>query len=268
MTNPAARAYRATISYDGSAYFGWQRQPNRPTVQGQIEQALLKITGQEISVIGSGRTDTGVHALGQVIRFSVATRLDLDTLRRAIDANLPPDISIRDVAYTTKAFHPVRDAIHKRYRYIIQAGTHRDVLARNLEWWMPRPLDPDAMRQGAQHLQGEHDFAALQTAGSKRATTVRTIHEITVEQESAQVWTKTVIEVQANGFLYNMVRNIVGTLVLVGHGERSPAWVAEVIQSRDRRMAGPTAPPQGLFLVSVEYPSDEEAPESGTELTS
>lgn len=253
MNADAAQSYRATIAYDGSGYFGWQWQPDRPTIQGELERALRQICGDEIRVVASGRTDTGVHAVGQVVSFRARTRLSPATLRRAMNANLPPDICVREVLLAPEGFHAIRDARRKRYRYTIQDGPVRDVLRRRTVWWIPRRLDLLAMQEAAKTLVGEHDFAALETAGSERVSTVRTIYDLTVERVAGEVWDRVEIEVEANGFLYNMVRNIVGTLMYVGIGKYPPAWVAEVLASGDRRRAGPTAPPQGLCLLSVDY---------------
>ncbi len=253
MTSPVPRWFRATIAYDGSRYFGWQWQPDKPTVQGTIETALERICGKPIRVVASGRTDTGVHAIGQVISFTLATRLDPTTLRRALNANLPPDVCVREVVVAGDDFHAVRDAVRKRYRYVIQDGSVRDVLSRNQVWWIPRRLDVVAMQRAARLLLGEHDFAAFETSGSKRVSTVRRVIDLTVKRVATEPWDRVVIEVEANGFLYNMVRNIVGTLMVVGVGKEPPEWVEDVLGSRDRRRAGPTAPPQGLCLLSVTY---------------
>ncbi len=247
------RSLRATIAYDGSRYFGWQWQPDRPTVQGEVEAALEPIAGKPVRVVASGRTDTGVHAVGQVVGFRMATRLDLTTLRRAWNAHLPDDIAVREVAAAPEGFDPVRHAVSKRYRYTIQDGSVRDVLSRHVVWWIPRRLDVVAMRCAARWLLGKHDFAAFETSGSRRVSTVRRVTDLIVERQATGVWDRVVIEVESNGFLYNMVRNIVGTLMVVGVGKERPEWVADVLASRDRRRAGPTAPPQGLCLLSVRY---------------
>ncbi len=253
MTPPVVGCYRATIAYDGSRYFGWQWQPDRPTVQGAIERAIEQVCRQQVRVVASGRTDTGVHAIGQVISFRVATRLDPATLRRALNANLPSDVSVREVLPAPEGFHAVRDAVRKTYQYTIQDGSVRDVLSRAHVWWIPRRLDVVRMQRAADILIGEHDFAAFETAGSKRVSTVREVYRVAVQRMATEPWDRVAIEVEANGFLYNMVRNIVGTLMVVGIGKQDPPWVESVLQSRDRRRAGPTAPPQGLCLMSVVY---------------
>ncbi len=260
MASWPVRFYRATIAYDGSAYFGWQWQNDRPTVQGVLERALTTITGRSVRITASGRTDAGVHALGQVVSFAVATRLDPGTLGRALNANLPEDVVVRQVALAPDGFHAVRDAVSKRYRYVIQDGGTRDVFSRRYAWRLPWRLDPEPMAAAGRLLVGEHDFAAYQTSGSKRVTTVRRVSALTVRRVAASPWDRLEIEVEANGFLYNMVRNMVGTLMVVGRKDQPPAWVADVLASRDRRRAGPTAPPQGLFLVSVDYEDPQQTP--------
>jgi tRNA pseudouridine38-40 synthase len=251
------RFFKLTLSYDGSAYAGWQVQAQGRTVQAELEHALLQITGQRIRAVASGRTDAGVHALGQVVSFAAKTRLSADVLRRAIDAHLPEDIVVRDVADAPEGFHAIRDAIRKRYRYVIQDGPVRDVFARKYAWQLSQHLDAEAMRAAAVCLTGRHDYSSFEAAGSPRASPVRTVDELLLERRHETAWDRLVIEIEADGFLYNMVRNIVGTLVEVGRGKRPPAWVAEVLAAKNRRLAGMTAPPQGLFLVHVEYPSCE-----------
>jgi tRNA pseudouridine38-40 synthase len=249
------RFFKLTLSYDGNAYAGWQVQAHGRTIQAELEQALLQVTGQRIRAVASGRTDAGVHALGQVVSFAARTRLSAGVLRRAIDAHLPHDIVVREVAEAPEGFHAIRDAIRKRYRYVIQDGPVRDVFARNHAWYLPQRLDAEAMRAAAACLPGRHDFTSFEAAGSPRASPVRTVYELLVERR--QDGERLVIEIEADGFLYNMVRNIVGTLVEVGRGRRPAAWVAEVLAAKNRRLAGMTAPPQGLFLVHVEYPPCE-----------
>lgn len=269
----AMRTIKLTIAYDGTAYAGWQVQPDRTTVQQTLENALEKVTGERIRVLASGRTDAGVHALGQVVGFSTECKLPLDVLRRAINANLPPDVAVLKTAEAPEGFHPISHARRKRYRYAIHDGPVRDVFQRRYAWHYRRGrLDAEAMRRAAVALLGTHDFSSFETAGAKRATSVRTISDISVRRGRAgnklpspvgrgaggegrvgQGDDSIVIEVEADGFLYNMVRTIVGTLVEVGCGKRPETWPGEVLRSMDRRVAGPTAPPQGLFLVRVEY---------------
>ncbi len=247
------RTFRLTLSYDGTAYAGWQVQANARTIQAELEAALRQVTGEPIRAVASGRTDAGVHALGQVVSFSSQTHLPAEVLRKALDANLPKDMVIREVREAPDGFHAIRDAIRKRYRYVVQDGPMRDVFERAYAWYFPHRLDVQAMQAAAAVLLGRHDFSSFEAAGAPRASSVRTIYELTVQRRAGDFLDRIVVEVEADGFLYNMVRNIVGSLVEVGRGRQSPAWIADVLAARNRKLAGMTAPPQGLFLVSVDY---------------
>jgi tRNA pseudouridine38-40 synthase len=249
------RTFKLTLAYDGTAYGGWQVQPNARTIQEELEAALHTIVGLPVPTIASGRTDAGVHALGQVVSFACETRLDGDTFRKALNAHLPRDIVALDLREVATSFHAIRDALRKRYRYVIQDGPTRDVFCRTYAWQFPHRLDAVAMRLAAQTLLGTHDFASFETSGSARATSVRTILDVQVERRSTVPLDRIEIDIEADGFLYNMVRNLVGTLVEVGRGKQPPGWVAEVLAAKDRKLAGMAAPPQGLFLVRVEYES-------------
>jgi tRNA pseudouridine38-40 synthase len=247
------RTFKITLGYDGTDFAGWQRQPNKRTVQGELEQALTRITGQPVHCIASGRTDAGVHALGQVASFESETRHSGAVLRKALNAILPEDIVIFDVADAPPRFHALRDAVRKRYRYVIQDGPFLDLFSRRYVWHIRQTLDVEAMQEAARPLVGTHDFESYQTSGSQRLTTVRTVYDLLVERRQAELTNRVIIEVESNGFLYNMVRNIAGTLVEVGKGRQPVDWPGRVLQHKDRRTAGMTAPPQGLFLVGVEY---------------
>jgi tRNA pseudouridine38-40 synthase len=247
------RTIKLTLAYDGTAYAGWQVQAGARTIQEVIETALAKITGQPIRILASGRTDAGVHALGQVVGFRTETHLSPEILVRALNAELPRDIAVLAAAEVPQGFHATRDAKRKRYRYLIYDGPVRDVFGRGTSWHCPWGLDAEAMDRAAQSLCGTHDFSSFETRGSERLTSVRTIYEIGVRRGEGAERHAITFEVEADGFLYNMVRTIVGTLAKVGRGARPESWVAEVLAAADRRVAGPTVPPQGLFLVSVKY---------------
>lgn len=247
------RDYQMTLAYDGTAYSGWQIQPGRATIQAEIESALQQIAGHPVRVVASGRTDAGVHALGQVAGFRCRTRLHPPVLRRAIDANTPEDIYIRDVALAPPGFHAIRDATSKRYRYVVQDGPERDLFRRAYSWCIPQPLNVSSMRQAAELLMGTHDYKSFQASGSPRQSTVRTIAALDITRSEQELGQSLAIEIEANGFLYNMVRNIVGSLVLVGRGRQCVDWVARVLAACDRTQAGPTAPAHGLTLVHVQY---------------
>jgi tRNA pseudouridine38-40 synthase len=245
--------FKLTLAYDGTDFAGWQRQPGRRTVQGELETALERITQQRSKCIASGRTDAGVHALGQVISFTSETQLPPAVLTKALNAELPEDMLVFEVEEAPAGFHALRDALRKRYRYVIEDGRNRDLFDRKYVWHVYQRLDVEAMTQAAVPLVGTHDFASYETSGSPRLTTVRTVLDLFVECRAGELTERIVIEVEADGFLYNMVRNIVGTLVAVGKGKEPPTWPAAVLELRDRTKAGMTAPPQGLFLIGVEY---------------
>jgi tRNA pseudouridine38-40 synthase len=280
------RTLKLTIAYDGTAYAGWQLQPGQPTVQGTLEDAVARVTGRHVRILASGRTDAGVHALGQVVGFRTDSALPPDVLLRAINANLPHDIAVLDVADVRDGFHPIADVVRKRYRYVIHDGPVRDVFCRHFVWhYVFGRLDADAMRRAAAALLGTHDFCSFESSGAKRKTSVRTVFDLSVERgragegdglgisdQGSKIANShnaprlrsrgtcdadsddfIAIEIEADGFLYNMVRAIVGTLVEVGRGSRPESWPGEVLRARDRRLAGPTAPPQGLCLIDVKY---------------
>jgi tRNA pseudouridine38-40 synthase len=247
------RTLKLTLAYDGAAYAGWQWQQGPRTLQGTLEAALAQVTGESIRVTASGRTDAGVHALGQVVSFQTASDLSAAVLQKALNAELPDDMAVLDAADVREGFHAIRNAVRKRYRYFINDGRVRDVFRRQYAWHYRRSLDADAMHRAAQALAGRHDFTSFETTGSQRTSSVRTVFEISVVRAGQGSPELLVVEIEADGFLYNMVRSIVGTLVEVGRGERSESWPAEVLAARDRRAAGMTAPAHGLFLVHVEY---------------
>ncbi len=244
---------KMTLAYDGTAYCGWQIQPKQKTLQATLEQALAEVTGAQTRVIASGRTDAGVHAIGQAVSFNTESHLSCDVLRRAVQSQLPPDIAILEAVPEKDTFHPIRDAVSKRYRYVLSDALVPSVFSRRYCWHYPAPLAASAMARAGTMLVGKHDFASFQSSGAPRESTVRTVSDLSVErqgdQDRGEIW----IEVEANGFLYNMVRAIVGTLTEVGRGAQSEAWCGEVLAARDRSHAGPTAPPQGLFLLFVDY---------------
>jgi tRNA pseudouridine38-40 synthase len=246
--------FKLTLAYDGTDFVGWQWQPGGRSVQEELESALARITQCKTRCRASGRTDAGVHALGQVVDFESSTWLDGPALCKALNAELPDDMVVFEVALAPPNFHAIRDAVAKRYRYLIQDGRPRDIFDRKYVWHLYQRLDVEAMAEAAKSLLGRHDFVSFQTSGSSRLTTERTVLDLVVERRPAELTDRVVIEVEADGFLYNMVRNIVGTLVEVGKGKQPITWPAEVVARRDRRQAGMTAPAQGLYLVGVEYP--------------
>lgn len=258
VTARSTRTFKLTIAYDGGAYAGWQFQPGCPTVQETLERVLAKITGSAVRTVASGRTDAGVHAMGQVVSFASDCPLPVDVLQRALNAELPRDIAVRSVEEAPAGFHAIRDAVSKQYRYVLRDGRVPDVFQRHYCWQVRERLDAEAMHRAAQLLVGTHDFASFESSGSERQSSVRTIQAISVLRSAGDP-DRIVLEVAADGFLYNMVRTIVGSLVEIGRGVRDPAWLGQVLSACDRRAAGQTAPPQGLFLVSVDYRSKSNA---------
>ncbi len=251
------RFLKLTLAYDGTNYVGWQVQPNGISVQESLERAWQTITGESIRITASGRTDAGVHALGQVCSLCTHSTMEAPVMLRALNANLAQDITVLNVVDAARNFHAIRDARKKTYRYRIQHGGIPDVFQRNYCWFVPQRLDGSAMRSAAAHLVGRHDFVSFQAAGSERGTTVRTIESLVLSETPHERFHFIEIEITADGFLYNMVRNIVGTLVQVGQGKHPPQWLPSVLAAKDRSAAGITAPARGLFLVRVDYDCDQ-----------
>ena len=240
------------IEYDGTSYNGWQRQKNGIGVQQRLEEALASVADEPIEVVCAGRTDTGVHASGQVIHFDTsADRSDRGWLL-GVNTNLPPDISVSWVRHVHDDFHARFSATGRSYRYLILNRLQRSALHRERAWWVHQPLDEEKMHEAAQQLLGEHDFSAFRAAGCQAKTAMRELTSISVERDGDWI----VVNVSANAFLMHMVRNITGTLATIGQGEQPPAWILEVLESRDRTLGGVTAPPHGLTLVAVDYPQE------------
>jgi tRNA pseudouridine38-40 synthase len=246
------RNIKLTLCYDGTDFHGWQRQPRLRTVQQVLEEALEQLTGAHASTTASGRTDAGVHAKGQAVHLLTASRHSTETFVRALNALLPSDVRVLAAAEMPQSFHATLDAKSKRYAYAIDNGRIASPFQLRYCWHVPRPLDEAAMRRAGASLLGRHDFRSFETEWPNRMSSVRTIVDLTVERQGDAV----TIEVEADGFLYNMVRSIAGTLVLVGKGKRPESWVADVLAAQTRVEAGPTAPPQGLCLLLVRYGDD------------
>jgi len=244
------RNIKLTLGYDGTDFNGWQTQPGYRTVQESLEQAIAKLTGEQcVRVNASGRTDAGVHALGQVVNFYSTTQLSSDVLVRAINAHLPADIVVREAADEPQSFDANHDAKRKLYRYVIHDGAVPDPFLRKYSCQSRHPLDAAAMRRAAEPLKGRHDFHSFETDWPNRMSSVRTITHLSVNRFGDWIW----IDVEADGFLYNMVRAIAGTLMNVGRGYWPEEQVIKILAAEDRAQAGPTAPAQGLFLVRVTY---------------
>jgi tRNA pseudouridine38-40 synthase len=249
------KAFALTLAYDGTRYAGWQTQPNGTAIQQVVSDAVSKVVGHAVHVQGSGRTDAGVHAIGQVASFSTsAWRPPAERLVQAINGYLPRDVIVISSRRVVPDFDPIRNAIGKRYRYCIRTSRVPDPLNHAHHWWLTRPLDLVAMRSGAKELLGTHDFKAFQTLGSIRKTTIRTIRCVDIHEQEALAGTEVIVEIEADGFLYNMARNIVGALTELGKGRFHSTWIREVLESRQRAPEGQTAPARGLCLLRVDYP--------------
>lgn len=242
--------YRCIIQYDGTNYEGWQKQ-NRTeeTVQGKFEKALLKVTGEEVAVIGAGRTDSGVHSLGQTANFHLKTPWACHDLETALNEELPDTVNIEKLEKTDDRFHSRFDAVRKKYRYRIRTGAHKNVFDRRFVWQYGKPLDTEAMKKGAAYLVGRHDFTAFCGNKKMKKSKVRTVESVTIEIKGDEM---SVIFV-GDGFLQGMVRIMTGTLVEIGEGKRKAEDIPLIFTSLSRERAGFTAPPQGLILESVSY---------------
>jgi tRNA pseudouridine38-40 synthase len=252
--NAPRRNIKLVVAYNGAAYHGWQRQADGvDTVQQRIEAAAVRVVKHPVAVHGAGRTDAGVHAAGQVANFHTTNlRVPLLGLRRAMNARLPADILIRSAEEVADDFHASLSAVGKTYRYRIRVAPQREVMLAGQVWQYPRhSLDTEKMCQAASGLLGEHDFAGFATSGDDRATTVRTIFRCDVAE--ADNGREIHITVRGDGFLYNMVRNIVGTLTEIGRGHWPADRIGIILATADRRHAGPTAPAAGLTMLRVHY---------------
>lgn len=246
---PPLRTLKLVLEYDGAGFAGWQVQRGRRTVQAEIAKAVQRVTGERLTVYGAGRTDAGVHAEGQVAHLRSRTRIACERLVHALNANLPPDVAVLRVDEVPADFHAQFDAAGKTYRYRLLRRDVRSALRRERAYLVRVPLDLGRMRAAAERLTGEHDFRAFCTEARTRERTVRRVDRLEVRAEGDEI----VVEVDGSGFLYNMVRTIVGTLLWAGMGKIGPDDVTSILASRDRRRAGPVVPPQGLTLVEVRY---------------
>ncbi|MSO82471.1 MAG: tRNA pseudouridine(38-40) synthase TruA [Acidobacteria bacterium] len=272
------RTLKLTIAYDGARFVGWQRQAEGISIQGLLEEALARFEGAPVTVHGAGRTDAGVHALGQVASVQITSAHATAAVARGLNASLPPDVRVTDVQEAAADFHARFRARSKTYRYLLRNASQVSPFERAYVWHVPEPLDVDAMRTAAKALVGTHDFAAFHSSGSAITDTVRTITRSEIVRDAgrarlsppcepdqarhAAAETLLAYEVSGDGFLRHMVRAIVGTLVEIGRGRRGAvgggrpaASMAELLAGGSRAQAGATAPPQGLFLVRVEYDS-------------
>ncbi len=263
------RTLKITLAYDGTGFVGWQRQPAGVSVQGVVEGALSRLDSRPVALAGAGRTDAGVHALGQVASARVSTALETATIARALNAMLPPEVRVLTVEDADPDFHARFGVRSKTYQYRIHAGEILSPFDRLWCWHVPRPLDIPAMQEASAALVGSHDFAVFQSTGGSVKTTIRTIIRaewrahgpdgrpaaVTIATMTQEARGETItFEIEADGFLRHMVRSIVGTLLEVGDRRRPATSIAELLATGRRALAGPTAPARGLFLVRVDYP--------------
>ena len=254
------RKIKLLLEYDGTDYHGWQAQPGEITVQGMLEDRIRQLTGEPVKILGAGRTDAGVHALAQVAAFRTESAHDISTIKKALNATLPEDIRIIDVNEVHDSFNPRDDALGKSYFYIISKERKPPVFLRRYSWTVPQPLDIPAIIRASRILIGTHDFTSFMGAGSDIINPVREVFSLDIE-EIVQIDFMTArlsgnfirIRIEAKGFLRHMVRNIVGTLVGIGRGRISPDGLKDILEARDRKLAGETAQARGLFLERIVY---------------
>ncbi len=237
------------LSYDGANYHGWQRQKNNITVQEVLEDALSRLYKEEIHVIGCGRTDAGVHARKYLANFRTEGHIPLDRLPLAVNARLPHDIAVTEACAVEPDFHAVFSCRRKEYTYYIRSGGYRNPFELQRVWYKPEKLDVDVMRCAAEGFLGTHDFAAVRSVGTNVKTTVRTVYNFDIREEGDLIS----FRIAASGFLYNMARAMVGTVVYASLGKIAPEEIGPILDSGDRCLAGPTVPPQGLYMTDVWY---------------
>lgn len=241
--------FKLIVAYDGSAYHGFAKQSNALSIQEVLEKAITSIVQQPIEIIAAGRTDTGVHARAQCCIFDATTTIPVYNLLKAMNSRLPKDIVVKDLSIVSAAFHPRYAAKNKTYRYQIFNSQVRDPFIHKYSYFYPYELDIDIMRKAASYIVGEHDFKSFCSAGSSVISTVRTVYSLSISQEDKMI----IIDICGNGFLYNMVRIIVGTLLQVANQKLPAEHIKTIIASKDRSQAGPTAPPEGLTMLEIIY---------------
>jgi len=243
------RTYKLTIAYDGTRYYGWEHQPGRATVQGKLEGVLERMTGEAVDVIGAGRTDAGVHARAMVAHVVLDSTMAVEEIREYMNKYLPEDIAVKDVAAASERFHARYKAVGKTYCYTCFDGPVKPVFDRKYVTILRESPDVEAMRQAAVYLEGKRDFASFCGNPRMKKSTVRVVDRIEIVKKGGYLR----FTFHGTGFLQNMVRILVGTLLEVGYGRMSPESMMDILAARDRKLAGPTAPPQGLCLLKVDY---------------
>ena len=243
------RNIKLTIEYDGKDFNGWQKQPNKLNIQGEIEKAIQNVTGEQVNLIGSGRTDAGVNAFGQVANFKIDSEFPIEKMATAINSQLKKSILVKKAEEVSSDFHSRYNCHSKTYNYIIDNSEQGSAIYRNLSYHVSKKLNIEKMQKAISYFIGEHDFSSFKSSGTSSKSSVRTIYNATVERKNNKI----TISLTGNGFLYNMVRIISGTLVEVGLNNIEPEEIPKIIEAKNRQMAGKTLPPQGLFLINVEY---------------
>ncbi|MEJ5228769.1 MAG: tRNA pseudouridine(38-40) synthase TruA [Pseudothermotoga sp.] len=244
------KKFLAVVSYDGTMFYGFQIQREVRTVQGVLEEALQRIFKEKVVTVAAGRTDTGVHSLGQIIMFNCPIEIDAASMKNALNANLPDDVYVRRVIEVDEDFHPRFDAKRRIYHYLIYNSKEPNLFIRNYAWWFPYDLNIEKMRVAAKFLEGEHDFTSFAKSDSIERSTVRTVYRIRIVKLRGKIL---LIRVEGRSYLRRMVRNMVGALVKVGVGEWEPEKIKEILELKDRSQAPATAPPHGLYLYSVDF---------------
>ena len=243
------RNIKLVIEYDGKDFNGWQKQPNKLNIQGEIENVIANITKEEVELTASGRTDAGVHALGQVANFKTNSQIPIEKFPIAINSQIKNSIRIKSAEEVDERFHSRFNCKRKTYRYVIDNSKYGSAIYRNLSYHVSTKLNVDEMKKAIKYFEGEHDFKAFKSSGTSSKSSIRTIYKAIIKEKDENI----IIELTGNGFLYNMVRIIVGTLVEVGLGKIDSKEIPDIIESKDRQRSGKTLPPQGLFLLEVEY---------------
>ena len=254
----AVRRLAVGLEYDGTRYAGWQTQPGLPSVQESLQQALSSVADHPVAAVAAGRTDAGVHALGQVAHFDVSVERPLRGWVLGANSHLPDDIAVNWAIEVERDFHARHTALARTYRYVILQRATRPALQRDRACWVRDALDAGAMHEAAQALVGEHDFSSFRAVECQSPTPMRHVDAISVAADGARI----TIEISANAFLQHMVRNIAGSLMQVGEGKRSPNWIGQLLAARDRKRAGATAPAAGLYLWKVRYPLSLQVPDA------
>lgn len=248
------------VEYDGSAFCGWQFQVHSPSVQAAVEKALTKVANTAVRVQCAGRTDTGVHATGQIIHFDTDAERSERSWVYGANANLPKEVVITWAKPVDDTFHARFSALNRRYRYVIFNRDVRPTFLAGKTSWHCRPLDEKRMQAAAQHLIGEHNFNSYRAVACQAKNPVRTVSRLDVSRNGQFIY----LDIEANAFLHHMVRNIAGVLMEIGRGEKEPEWAKEILEHQDRTMGGITAPPHGLYLTEVDYPEQYKLPPPGT----